>query len=36
MTGTVQWVLLAFGLTAGAVIVGYSPENLTDASDPFG
>jgi uncharacterized membrane protein YjjB (DUF3815 family) len=34
ITGMVQLVLLAFGLTAGALLVGYSSENLTDgASD---
>jgi uncharacterized membrane protein YjjP (DUF1212 family) len=32
VTGLVELVLLAFGLTAGAVIVGYSPENLVDAT----
>jgi uncharacterized membrane protein YjjB (DUF3815 family) len=32
ITGIVQLVLLAFGLTAGAVLVGYSPENLVDAT----
>jgi len=32
ITGLVQLVLLAFGLTAGAVLVGYSPENLVDAA----
>jgi uncharacterized membrane protein YjjP (DUF1212 family) len=32
ITGLVQLVLLAFGLTAGAVLVGYSPENLADAT----
>jgi uncharacterized membrane protein YjjP (DUF1212 family) len=32
VTGLVQLVLLAFGLTAGAVLVGYSPENLADAT----
>jgi uncharacterized membrane protein YjjP (DUF1212 family) len=31
MTGLVELVLLAFGLVAGAVMVGYSPENLSDA-----
>jgi uncharacterized membrane protein YjjP (DUF1212 family)/uncharacterized membrane protein YjjB (DUF3815 family) len=31
-TGFVELVLLAFGLTAGAVLVGYTPENLVDAS----
>ena len=32
MTGFVQLVLLAFGLAAGAVLVGYQPENLVDAA----
>jgi uncharacterized membrane protein YjjB (DUF3815 family) len=32
ITGFVQLVLLVFGLTAGAVLVGYRPENLVDAS----
>jgi uncharacterized membrane protein YjjP (DUF1212 family) len=32
ITGMVQLVLLAFGLTAGAALVGYSPENLADAT----
>jgi uncharacterized membrane protein YjjP (DUF1212 family) len=32
ITGFVQLVLLAFGLIAGAVLVGYRPENLTDAT----
>jgi uncharacterized membrane protein YjjP (DUF1212 family) len=32
MTGMVELVLLAFGLTVGAVIVGYRPENLADAT----
>jgi uncharacterized membrane protein YjjP (DUF1212 family) len=32
ITGLVELVLLAFGLTAGAVLVGYRPENLTDAA----
>jgi uncharacterized membrane protein YjjP (DUF1212 family) len=32
MTGVVQLLLLAFGLTAGAMLVGYSAENLTDAA----
>jgi uncharacterized membrane protein YjjP (DUF1212 family) len=32
ITGVVQLVLLAFGLAAGAVVVGYRPENLADAS----
>src|SRR5262249_5083943 len=31
VTGLVELVLLTFGLTAGAVLVGYSPENLADA-----
>jgi uncharacterized membrane protein YjjP (DUF1212 family) len=31
ITGLVELVLLAFGLMAGAVLVGYSPENLSDA-----
>jgi uncharacterized membrane protein YjjB (DUF3815 family) len=30
--GLVELVLLAFGLTAGAALVGYSPENLVDAA----
>jgi uncharacterized membrane protein YjjP (DUF1212 family) len=32
ITGLVELVLLAFGLTAGALLVGYSPENLADAA----
>jgi uncharacterized membrane protein YjjP (DUF1212 family) len=32
ITGVVQLVLLAFGLTAGAVLVGYSPEDLVEAA----
>ncbi|HMO83352.1 MAG TPA: threonine/serine exporter family protein, partial [Lacipirellulaceae bacterium] len=32
MTGLVQLILLAFGLAAGAVLVGYRPDNLIDAS----
>ncbi len=32
ITGSVQLVLLAFGLAAGAVLVGYHPENLTDVN----
>jgi uncharacterized membrane protein YjjP (DUF1212 family) len=32
ITGFVQLVLLAFGLAAGAMLVGYRPDNLTDAS----
>jgi uncharacterized membrane protein YjjP (DUF1212 family) len=35
ITGFVQLVLLAFGLAAGAVLVGYSPENLVDATKEF-
>jgi uncharacterized membrane protein YjjP (DUF1212 family) len=31
LTGIVELVLLAFGLTVGAVLVGYRPENLLDA-----
>jgi uncharacterized membrane protein YjjP (DUF1212 family) len=30
ITGFIQLVLLAFGLTAGALIVGYRPDNLLD------
>ena len=32
LTGFVQLVLLAFGLAAGAALVGYSPEDLMDAT----
>jgi len=32
MTGAVQLVLLVFGLTAGAVLVGYRPEDLVDVA----
>ena len=32
VTGFVQLVLLALGLAAGAILVGYSPANLVDAS----
>lgn len=32
MTGFVQLVLLAFGLAAGALLVGYQPEDLIDAA----
>jgi uncharacterized membrane protein YjjB (DUF3815 family) len=32
ITGIVQLVLLAFGLAAGAILVGYRPENLVDAT----
>lgn len=35
MTGFIQLVLLAFGLAAGAALVGYSPENLVDTSRPM-
>jgi len=31
--GLVQLVLLAFGLAAGATLIGYAPENLLKASD---
>lgn len=33
MTGCVQLVLLVFGLVAGAVLVGYSPEDLVDVAE---
>jgi uncharacterized membrane protein YjjP (DUF1212 family) len=33
ITGLVQLVLLAFGLTVGALLVGYSSENLVDATN---
>jgi uncharacterized membrane protein YjjP (DUF1212 family)/uncharacterized membrane protein YjjB (DUF3815 family) len=32
ITGFVQLILLAFGLVAGAVLIGYTPDNLLDAS----
>jgi uncharacterized membrane protein YjjP (DUF1212 family) len=32
ITGFVQLVLLAFGLAAGALLIGYTPDNLVDAS----
>jgi uncharacterized membrane protein YjjB (DUF3815 family) len=32
VTGLVELVLLAFGLAAGAILVGYRPENLADAA----
>lgn len=32
ITGSIQLVLLAFGLAAGAVLVGYQPSNLGDVS----
>ena len=35
ITGFVQLVLLAFGLAVGAVLVGYKPENLVDATQEF-
>ena len=31
-TGIVQIVLIAFGLTAGALFVGYRPDNLLDGA----
>lgn len=33
MTGFVQLILLAFGLAAGALLIGYKPDNLVDAAD---
>jgi uncharacterized membrane protein YjjP (DUF1212 family)/uncharacterized membrane protein YjjB (DUF3815 family) len=33
ITGFVKLVLLAFGLAAGAMLVGYSPENLVESSE---
>jgi len=33
ITGFVQLVLLAFGLAAGAALVGYSPESMLNATD---
>jgi uncharacterized membrane protein YjjP (DUF1212 family) len=33
MTGCVQLVLLVFGLAAGAVLVGYRPEDLVDVAE---
>jgi uncharacterized membrane protein YjjP (DUF1212 family) len=33
ITGIVQLVLMAFGLAAGAALVGYRPENLADVSE---
>jgi uncharacterized membrane protein YjjB (DUF3815 family) len=33
ITGVVQLVLLAFGLAAGAILVGYSPEILADVTE---
>jgi uncharacterized membrane protein YjjB (DUF3815 family) len=35
ITGLVELVLLAFGLTAGAVLVGYRPEDLVEATREF-
>lgn len=35
ITGFVQLVLLAFGLAAGAMLVGYRPENLADVNQEF-
>jgi uncharacterized membrane protein YjjP (DUF1212 family) len=35
ITGLVELVLLAFGLAAGAVLVGYRPEDLADAAAEF-
>ncbi|MFO1315093.1 MAG: threonine/serine exporter family protein [Burkholderiales bacterium] len=32
ITGFVQLVLLAFGLAAGALLIGYTPESLVDAA----
>src|SRR5262249_59604213 len=34
ITGFVQFVLLAFGLAAGAAFVGYAPESLVEATQP--
>jgi uncharacterized membrane protein YjjP (DUF1212 family) len=34
ITGFVQLVLLAFGLAAGAAVVGFSPSNLLEATAP--
>jgi uncharacterized membrane protein YjjP (DUF1212 family) len=34
ITGFVQLVLLAFGLAAGAAVVGFSPSNLLEATTP--
>jgi uncharacterized membrane protein YjjP (DUF1212 family) len=33
MTGFVQLILLTFGLAAGALLIGYQPENLVDVLD---
>src|SRR5262249_16429493 len=35
ITGLVELVLLAFGLTAGALMVGYRPEDLVEATREF-
>ena len=35
ITGLVQLVLLAFGLAAGATLVGFAPESLVDAAAPL-
>jgi uncharacterized membrane protein YjjB (DUF3815 family) len=35
VTGFVQLVLLAFGLAAGAALIGVSPDNLLDSSEPI-
>lgn len=35
ITGVLQFVLLAFGLAAGALLVGYSPDNLLDGPQEF-
>ena len=35
ITGLVQLVLLAFGLAAGAALVGYAPDSLVDAAAPL-
>lgn len=35
ITGFVQLVLLTFGLAAGAVLVGYSPDYLVQANDQY-
>jgi uncharacterized membrane protein YjjP (DUF1212 family) len=35
ITGLVQLVLLAFGLAAGAALVGFTPESLVDAAAPL-
>jgi uncharacterized membrane protein YjjP (DUF1212 family) len=35
ITGLVQLVLLAFGLAAGAALVGFTPDSLVDAAAPL-